>query len=271
MKHFTTASIASITLAASLLVPMFAFAQAGAAPADSGARVRANITASSTAETARIARAKDKAVQEVDRRVAALNALLTRVEAMNKVSDTLKANIKTNVQTQIDGLIALKAKVEADTDLAMLKTDIKSITESYRVFMLVIPQGRIAAASDRMATIINMMASTGAKLQARINAATQAGNDTTAISAALTDLGAQLTAAQTHAQAAINIVAPLVPDNGDKTVKASNEAALSKAREELKAGQAAIVLGRKDIATLLKGLKGMKAAPAASSTTQVSQ
>lgn len=279
MKHLTTASLASAALAASLFVPMLALAQVGAGAGAgvearttaAGAKIRANITASTTAETARIARAKDKAAQEIDRRIEALTSLMTRIDAMNKVSDTLKANLKTNVQTQIDGFTALKAKIEADTDLATLKTDIKSITESYRIYMLVLPQGRISAASDRMATIINMMASTGTKLQARINAAAQAGNDTTAVAAALADLGTQLTSAQTHAQTAINTVAPLVPDNGDKTVIESNKAALEKARQELKAGQAAIVAGRKDIATILKGLKGMKAAASASSTTQVSQ
>lgn len=278
MKHFTTASLA----AAALLLPVLAMAQTGVAPTAAGvgakpelraegAGARARTTASSTVEAARAERAKEKAIQEIDRRIASMNALLTRIESMKKVSDTLKVNLRTNVQTQIDGFTALKAKIEADTDLATLKADIKTITESYRIYALVLPQGRISAAADRMVTIINMMAGTGTKLQARVNAAAQAGNDTTAVAAALSDLGTQLTSAQQHASEAVSAVAPLAPDNGDKSVFEKNNAAIKKAHEELKAGQANIVAARKDIETVLKGLKGMKAAASASSTTPVSQ
>lgn len=288
MTNLNKATLAATALSASLLVPIFALAQVPAATnvvptsaaanittsanADAGgAHVRAKVMASSTADTTRAARAKDKASQEIDRRIAALNSLLARVQSMGKVSDALKANLKTNIQTEIDGFTGLKAKIEADTDLATLKADVQSITQSYRIFMLVMPQGRIAASADRAATIISMMAGIGTKLQARINAATQGGSDTTALAAAITDLVAKLSSAQTHAQLAVTIVGPLVPDNGDKTVMASNDAALKKANDELKAAQADLASGRKDIETIVKGLRSLKPAATASSTMQVSQ
>jgi hypothetical protein len=278
MKNSTT-TLTKVALAGALLLPAFAFAQvsnevmqmaavgataqAQVTPTSAQVNVRAKVMASSTADTTRAARAKDKAAQEIDRRIAALNDLMLRVQAMNKVTDTLKTNLKSNVQLEIDGFTALKAKIEADTDLATLKTDIKSVTDSYRIFMLVIPQGRISAAADRMATVINMMAAMGAKLQARITSAKTAGADTTAMEAALASLGTKLGSAQAHAQESINVTAPLVPDNGDKTVMASNNAALKKAVDEIKAGQADIAAGRKDIETIIKGLK----ASASASTT----
>jgi hypothetical protein len=263
-------------LGLSVLVPALAFAQVGASatggasvtPTSANVSVRAKVMASSTAETTRAARAKDKAAQEIDRRIAALTALSARVDAMSKVTDQLKSNMKTNVTNLINGLTSLKAKIEADTDLATLKTDIKSITDSYRIYILVLPQARVTAAADRMATLINMMVEVGTKLQARINTAKGAGADTTALEAALADLGVKLQSAQTHAQAAITAIAPLVPDQGDKTVMQTNEMAIKNAQAEIKAGQADLVSARKDIATIIGGLAKLKLNANASSTVQ---
>ena len=270
--------VASAAIGLSLFAPVFAFAQVGAAVNTNAAAnitttnaqvgVRAKVMASSTAETTRAARAKEKAAQEIDRRIASLNALVARITAMSKVADTLKTNIKTNVQAQIDGLTALKTKIEAHTDLATLKTDVKSVTDSYRIYMLVMPQTRITAAADRMATVINMMFGVGTKLQARINSAKASGADTAALEATLVDLGAKLSSAQTHATAAVNLIVALTPDNGDKTVMASNEAAIKNAQKEIKAGHEDLVAGRKDITSIIKGLATLKVSATASSSIQ---
>lgn len=269
-------SLIGAAIAAVALLPVFALAQVNATTQVNtsaqatvpGAKVtaRATVTASSTAETTRAARAKDKAAQEIDRRVASLNAMLTRVTAMKKVNDALKTNLTTNINLEIEGFNNLKAKIEADTDLATLKTDVQSVTQSYRIYALVMPQVHISVAADRVATIINMMNSVGGKLQARISTAKVAGNNTAAAEAALTDLGSKLQSAQTHAQAAITLVAPLVPDQGDKTVQASNEAKIKEAQAEIKAAQADLVAGRKDITTIIKEIKGFKASATASTT-----
>ncbi len=270
--------VGAAALGLSLLVPTFAFAQVGAvvntnANAEvtaSGAKVglRAAVNASSTAETTRAARAKEKGAQEIDRRIASLNALVARVKAMTKVTAELKTNLAKNVQMQIDILTALKVKIEADADLATLKTDIKSITDSYRIYVLVMPQTRIFAAADKMMTLFNMMGNVGIKLQARVNTAKAAGADTTALEAALTDLAAKLTSVQAHAGAAATLISPLAPDNGDKTVMASNEATIKKAQDEIKAGHADLVAARKDITAVIKGLGTLKVSATASSSVQ---
>ena len=276
-----------IVLGVIVLVPAFASAQVGASAntsvkanvdtsivptsASVNASARAKVTATSTADSTRADRAKDKAAQEIDRRVASLNSLLERVSAMNKVTDQLKANLKTNVQTEIDGFTQLKAKINADTDLSTLKTDVQSITQSYRIYMLVIPQGRITAAGDRMATIINMMASVGTKLQARINTAKGQGADTAALEASLKDLGDKLTSAQAHAQASVNAIAPLTPDQGDKTVQDKNDAAVKSAQGEIKAGTQALVAARFVFAAIISGLGKLKINANANASSTVSQ
>jgi len=280
MKKNTLTKIILAVLGLSVLAPAFAFAQVGAVntsasanttvtPTSAALNLRVKVAASSTAEATRAERAKDKGEQEIDRRVTALNALMARVNEMTKITDQIKTNIKTNIQNQIDGFVALKAKIDADTDLATLKTDVQSITQSYRIYILVMPQARITAAADRMATIINMMASVGTKLQARINSAKAAGSDTTALEAALTDLGKKLTSAQSHAQAAVTAIAPLVPDQGDKTVQAKNDAAIKTAQGEIKAGTQDLVDARKDIATIISGLGKLGASANSNASTTI--
>ena len=276
-KHMILKAILAV-LGFAAFVPALALAQTSASvgtnldasvvPTSASAGVHVKVMASTTAETTKAATAKTKADEEISRRITSLNDLLTRVDAMTKVSDTLKANLASNVQTEITGFTALEAKIDADTDLPTLKTDVQSITQSYRIYMLVIPQGRITAAADRMATIINMMSTVGTKVEARINSAKAGGADTTALEASLTDFGTQLTSAQTHAQAAVGDVAPLTPDNGDKTIMASNDTAIKNAQGEIKAGQAALVAARKDMGTIIKGLAGLKVSASASTTVQ---
>jgi hypothetical protein len=277
----TLKKAALILFGFALLVPAFSMAhegdhttaQAGAgvhAQAQvntPGASVRAAIVASTTAETTRAARAKEKAAQEIDRRIAALNALLVRVTAMKKVSELFKTNLKTNVENQISVLTALRAKIDADTDLAVLKEDIASITSNHRIYMLVIPQGRILTAADRAATTINMMAGLGAKLQARIQAEKDAGRDTASLEATLVAFAAKLDSAAVHAQTAVTLIAPLTPDEGVASAKAANEKALKDAHAEIKAAHTELVAARQDIAVMVSGLAKLRADAAAGTTT----
>lgn len=269
--------VIAVLLGSALLVPSFVLAEStidaavinGAAQAKVGTtNVKANVAASTTLSAAVMTRAKDKANREIDRRIKALQDLSTRVNGMTKVTAELKTNLNTNVQNQVTLLTALKAKIAADTDGATLKTDVQSITQGYRVFALVIPQSRIAAAADREAMLINMLAELGGKLQARLQTAQQGGADVTALAAALADIGTKLASAQTHAQAAISTSAVLTPDQGDKDKMKANTDALAKARAEIVAGQKDIADARKDVETIIKGLKTLKVNTHASTTTQ---
>ena len=123
---------------------------------------------------------------------------------MQKVTDAFKQSLKHHRTAEISTLAALKTKIDADTDATTLKADLKSITKSYRVYALVLPQGRIAAAADREVTLVSMMSTLGTKLQARVQAAGQSGADVTAATATLTDMSSKLQDAQTQAQAAVS-------------------------------------------------------------------
>jgi len=159
-----------------------------------------------------------------------------KIQAMKKVSDADKTTLAGQIQTQVTTLTTLKAKIDADTDITVLRTDVKSIIASYRIFMLIIPRGHIVAAADRMSTLVDDMTALGTKIEKRITAAQTAGKDVTALNALLADFTAKLADAKTQSQAAITKVVSLNPDNGDTAVMQANTATLKAARADIKVG-----------------------------------
>ena len=202
-----------------------------------------------------IAKLIAQADKEISQRIDSLNKLLARIQQMKNVTDANKATLNTGLQSQITTLTNLKTKIDGDTDTATLKTDLKSITSNLRIYMLVIPQGQIIAAADRINTIATDLATVGTKLQARITALQTSGKDVTSLQAALTDLQSKLADAQTQSQNAINTVASLVPDQGNQTTAASNTAALKLARTDIQTGTKDVQNARKDVSTILKGVR----------------
>ncbi len=257
------------TLAAmSLLLPALALAQSVGVNANVHVNAATSIGGSATISATAMTTAKSRADKEIDRRITALNALNTRVQAMTRVTSSFKAQLSTNIQSQISSLTTLKSKIDADTDSAALKTDIKSITTSYRIYALIMPQSHIAAAADRAVNIATMESALGAKLKVRVDAAAAAGSDTTALNALLADLASSTTAAVVQAQAAVTLTAALQPDNGDKTLQQSNLKALQDAHKDLQAAQQDLVQGRKDITNIVQDLRALGASGSASTTLQ---
>jgi hypothetical protein len=254
------------------LAPVLVAAQAGA-----NVNVNAAVTAqaASTTVSVKLTAAQKTAItradQEIDRRIKSLTELNARIQAMQKVTDTFKAGVSASITNEINTLNGLKAKIDVDTDAAVLKTDVQSITKSYRIFALVVQQGHIAAMADREVVLVSMMSTLGSKLQARIQTATQAGASTTVMTAALNDMAVKLQSAQKNAEASVTVSAGLTSDEGDAAKMKSNTEALQKARASLKAAQADLVAARKDATTMIAALAKLNASATASSTTQVSQ
>ncbi len=270
--------VASLVLGGTLFMPFLAFAvevktpaatvnTAAGASANAAGQAPAVGAAAQVKVDAKLQLAKDKADKEIDRRVQALGELNTRIDGMQRVTANFKQTLTTNIQNQVTGLNQLKTKIDADTDVATLKVDVKTIIDSYRIYMLVMPQARIAASADREVTIITMMNQLGAKLQARITAAQGTGANVSALLAALTDMSAKLSDASTQSQAAVSVSAGLAPDEGDKAKQTQNATALKTARADVQAAQKDLVTARKDAETIVKGLKTLSAAGASASST----
>jgi len=247
-----------------LLVPALAFAQ------DANVSITASVNASSTAPhsatlSAALTTAKSRADQEITRRITAMNALLTRVNAMTRVDASFKTTLAANIQIQITALTALQATIDSDTTASTLKVEIQSITKSYRIFALVLPQANIGAAADRVQTVSGLMLTLSSKLSSRLASSTTTDNASS--SAALADANAKIADAQLQATASIGHIAGLQPDNGNKTTMAANTAALKLARADIKVAQQDLAAARKDFASVMGALH-VQGSVEASSTVQ---
>jgi hypothetical protein len=162
----------------------------------------------------------------------------------------------------------LEAKINADTDPAVLKTDIESITKSYRIYALVIPQGAVLASADRLLMLADSLTALNAKLQTRITAAQTAGKNVSALQTLSADMVAKIADARVQAQAAITLTSSLTPDNGDQAKFEANKKALQDARTKLHAGEKDLKDARKDAGDITKGIKSfhLKASGTASTT-----
>lgn len=196
-----------------------------------------------------------RATAEIDRRVTSLQNLSTRIDAMKRVSDTGKTALKATIAEQVTVLTTLKAKIIADTDPVVLKEDVASITKSYRIYALVLPQTTILAGADRVLTTVDLMTTLGTKLETRIAEAKTAGKDVTVLETAYAEFKTHIASATTDAQSAISLVSGLKPDNGDTTIAASNKKALTDARAKIRSAEEHIKAARKNAASILAGIK----------------
>ncbi len=208
-----------------------------------------------TATPAQIIAKSDTAIAS---RLASLNKLSARISAFKHLTADEKTSLQATVQSSIDAMNTLKTKIDGETDAATLKADYASIAKDYRIYMLVLPSVTDIATTDNALANITTYQGTLASLQTRITTATTAGKDTAALQASHDDATAKLTDAQTQGQAMITAVTALKPDMGDKTIAASNKAAIASAKTARRAMLAVLAAARKDITSIREGLKALK-------------
>ncbi|MDB5259890.1 MAG: hypothetical protein JWN37_121 [Candidatus Nomurabacteria bacterium] len=237
--------------------------------------VSTQVSASSTSgnsssTTTKMTSLVNKANKEIDGRVAALNKLRARIDGLKNLSADNKASLSANIQSQATALTNLKSKISGDTDIITAKADFSSIAGSYRTFLVSLPTDEITTTIDMRLGQINTLASSTANLSAQIQTAQSAGKDVTAAQAKLNDMNARISDAQAQYKAAINLIAPLTPDNGDKTIMASNKAAIKQARASLKIALKDIQTAQSDSKSITRALKKLNVTVNATSTTNVS-
>lgn len=239
-----------------------------AAITTAGAEVRAGVKAEAKL-TAAETKAVEKASAQIDARVARLTEFSARMGNMKLVTAEAKASLSATVAKTIADLTALKAKIAADTTAAEIRADMQAVTATNRVYALIMPKLHILVAVERANLIAEMMAAFNTKIQPRIDAARTEGKDVTAIVTTQAHMEAQLADVKLQTTAAVGYVSNLQPDNGDKTVLASNNAALAKARADLRVAESDLKAARKDIMTIIMALKAFgDVSVSASATTR---
>lgn len=200
--------------------------------------------AATKVQETRVTNLKAKGDREIERRLQTLNNMTTRISQSTNLSASNKVSLTTLLQNEINNLVALKAKIDADTDITMLRTDIKSIVDGYRVYLLVVPQVGLVVAADTILTAAGRLSTISAKLQPQVTK--------TSDTALLNDANAKIAEAVTLATDGETAVLPLLPSGypGNRSTLMVTRTKLAKARDDLR-------IARKNIETVMKNLRGV--------------
>lgn len=268
ITHKLAAYLLPLAVVLGLIVPAFSYAEISAS-ADLGVGIKTTLGENQQQKV------ETKADTAVTERINALTSLKERINAIAHVSDGTKASLSASIDATIASLQSLKVKIDSDTSAASIRADAKEMITATRIYMLVIPQARIAAAADRVGVIVDMMTALNTKVQTRISIAQAAGKDLSVTTALETDMMAKLADAKIQAAAAVTASAGLTADNGDKTKASANEAALKTARTSLKAAEMDLKAAREDMKKILIAIKdtqtGAKAEGEADTSSSVTQ
>jgi hypothetical protein len=179
---------------------------------------------------------------EINRRFATLSDLSSKISASKVITSSDAAALQSEITSTTSGLTSLKAKIDADTDVATLKTDITGIAANFRVYLLVVPQAHLVNAADGVLAAQTKFADINTKLTAAIAAAKAAGKDTTAAQAHLDAMNASVAAAVGLASPLPAQLLPLTPAqyNGGTAgpILTAARTALGTARDDLKSAVA---------------------------------
>lgn len=194
-----------------------------------------------------------KGDQEITRRLSTLNTLTSKINAATKLTSSDKATLSGEVSSTITGLTSLKAKLDAETTVAAARTDVQDIYSEYRVYALVAPKVTLIKVADDQQVVEGKLVTLAQKLQARIAAAQQKGQDVSALSNELNDMTSKTSAAQTISSGIENSVISLQPNDYN-----SNHALLSGDSTQLKTAHSDNQTAYSDAKSIVAALKTMK-------------
>jgi hypothetical protein len=160
----------------------------GAAPAASAGSIPKPPTGASLADWKTVEDAR------IAIRIKTLNALAIAVRGATNLTGDHKSALTALISSDRSGLTALKAKIDADADLATVKTDGRGIVVDYRIYMLAMPQVRFTIGSDIQTAAVARLRDVHDKLAAIVTKLAADGKDVAQEQAQLDDMTTRLAA-----------------------------------------------------------------------------
>ncbi len=236
----------SIGLSASLLLAASPVMAQGLGARITAATTRLENQASAVAQrqSNTLSSLQKRADMAITNRVNDLNKLLTRIQNDKRLSSGEKSSLSAEVQSSITGLTSLKAKIDADMDLATAQADSKQIVTGYRVYLVVNPQTQLLIIIDNLQVTTANVQTLTPQLQNLINTLKSQGKDVTSMQASLDDINAQLQAVTTKLAADKTTISSV-------TVSTSNpQATFTSVRQDLSGVRADFAKIRSDLAQM---------------------
>lgn len=225
------------------------FAQTLLPTAKTGSLTASRSALKTQAEADRLFDLRTRANTEITRRINFLNELSVKIDNLKKLSDTDKASLKSQIQSQIDSLNALKLKIDASADLTTLREDVKLILNGHATFAYFRVKISLFVAAGRLSITADMLNTVYTKLQTRINEKQAKGEDVTSLNALLSDMLVKITNARTQHDAAIVLL-----DTLDAQSFTQNKSSFSQVRSKIKLGADALRTAYQDAVKIRQSL-----------------
>jgi hypothetical protein len=164
----------------------------GPAPASGAPASGAPTTAAPSGDP--LAVAKNRVDLRIDRQVALIDRVSARVPSNADLSPAERTAVTGDLATLKSGLVALKAKVNADTTVAAVKTDVKAARSATKDNTGIEAAALYVRADDATA-YLDAVTGRIATIQSKRKAS---GADTTTLNNALSDIQAKVTDAHNH-------------------------------------------------------------------------
>jgi hypothetical protein len=243
-------------------IPVFALNSVGKVSTSSAGRIgitenttiqlRQKAVVASKVVTTKIDDLKQRASSEISRRITSLTDVSNRISKIKRLTDSQKTQLINNIQSEIASLNTTNTKIQSDTDIEALRADVKSIVDSYRIYLLYLPETRILIAADGLLNAIDKFSEYASKLQTRVAEAKGKGEDTSSLETILVDMQSKIADAKTQANNAISSVSSLQP-----TDYPGNKPALQSAQTMLKTAWKDVQSARQDAVQVLEGLRAL--------------
>ncbi len=139
---------------------------------------------------------KTHGAAEVDRRLALLQAVATRLANSTQLTASDRNALTKQISDQVAALGTLKSKLATESDLTLARKDVQAIIDEYRLFGLLTAQISIVTASDRMAETQTQLQTVVTELQKKATILKSAGKDTAALQESIDLAKTSITTAQ---------------------------------------------------------------------------
>ena len=194
--------------------------------------------------------AKAGCLAKLDRRLADVNVLGSRVAGAQHITAAHTTALHAKLDSTTSGLTALRATIVADTDRPTTVADCLKQATDYRVYALLAPQVHLVRALDLEAFAATKVDGVTARIQHAIDTAAGAGKDVTAARASLADATAKVTDATTKATGLADAVLAITPASFN-----ADHSALGNTRSTAGAIRADLAAIRADLATIRQSLR----------------
>lgn len=139
-----------------------------------------------------IAKLREKGNLMIEKRVTELNALSLKINRDLDLTIEEKASLSADINSAVAGLNSLKEKIAADSEVTVLRTDVRKIVTNYRINTIVTPKTRILVVVNRLENLNEKIIKLIPQLQTLIADLKSQGKDTTAMQSALDEINSSL-------------------------------------------------------------------------------